>query len=65
MSWRYKLQPVIIWDGEHNSTHYAIGEDFGEDNGYAQLNINNWIFTTKTEAIEMIRMILKDLEEGD
>jgi hypothetical protein len=69
MTWKYALRPVVIFDGEYHNTYYQMVEDYSNhdlykpDGCYAQLNANDWIFETKTEAIETLKMMLKDIED--
>lgn len=62
MTWKYKLRTVVIFDGEYHNDFYQIVEDYGNE-GYVELNANDWIFETKTEAIETLKMMLKDITD--
>ena len=66
MTWKYALRPVVIFDGEYENTYYQMVEDYSSQkrpDGYAVLDGNDWIFETKIEAIETLKMMLKDIED--
>ena len=61
-TWKYALRPVVIFDGEYDNTYYQMVEQYSGNDCYAELNANDWVFETKTEAIETLKMMLKDIE---
>ena len=58
-TWKYALRPVVIFDGEYDNTYYQLVEQYSGNDCYAELNANDWIFETKAEAIETLKMMLK------
>lgn len=61
-NWQYGLIPVVIFDGEYENTYYRLVEQYSGDDCYAELDSNDWIFETKKEAIETLKMMLKDIQ---
>lgn len=56
MKWKYALI-------EHEDQHDLLQiVELYDDDCYATLDANDWCFATKEDAIETLKLILKDLE---